>query len=528
MLKENNKMQVDIDTLKKQNVNDLLSIKELYSKLEELGEKITQTKYIDNTIVKKLKKEYEKLEKIILDENIQVKLNNDIETINTQLNNDIKTINTHLDAIVNKVEVFPSDFGAKGDGVADDTMALQNAINYCQNNNVKLKSQQNKVYLVTSKLFITKKINMDLNCCVIKASDNVTDIIDISTGQIWYGKIRNIVLDCNNTSSNGFTVSYGEKLSINNLVVKNCKKICFSVKGGYEVICKDSHFNGVETNSIGMKIDTSDCHFSDIILIDCYKAIVTSDTTNYYNRIHAWMRNNELVGSTFFTLDGGNNFITDCFSDSYNITFYIDSPAKIFISGLNVYYLNKTNINSAYSSNKPTVFKFNTSLNKYGNTKYITLSNSLIRGSVNNFKVDLSNIQPFLALNCDNSIYSDVENKDMIESTNFSVSDSENITYLSTSNIFKKDNMVTVNMILKLNLDNIEHDKNKTINIGTLNASFRCSKALYTFGVLSSNQWYIDGQPVYAYISTSGSLQLKIDSSITGIKYLTLNISYVV
>ena len=70
MSKENNKMQVDIDTLKKQNVNDLLSIKELYSKLKELDEKILQIKYIDNTIVKKLKKEYEKLEKTILDKNI--------------------------------------------------------------------------------------------------------------------------------------------------------------------------------------------------------------------------------------------------------------------------------------------------------------------------------------------------------------------------------------------------------------------------------------------------------------------------
>ena len=70
MSKENNKMQVDIDTLKKQNVNDLLSIKELYSKLKELDERILQIKYIDNTIVKKLKKEYEKLEKTILDKNI--------------------------------------------------------------------------------------------------------------------------------------------------------------------------------------------------------------------------------------------------------------------------------------------------------------------------------------------------------------------------------------------------------------------------------------------------------------------------
>ena len=48
MSKENNKMQVDIENLFKQNVNDLLSIKELYKRIEELGEKITQIKYIMN------------------------------------------------------------------------------------------------------------------------------------------------------------------------------------------------------------------------------------------------------------------------------------------------------------------------------------------------------------------------------------------------------------------------------------------------------------------------------------------------
>ena len=85
MSNENNKMQVDIENLFKQNVNDLSAIKELYRKLKEVEEKITQIKYIDNTLVKKIKKEYEKLNKIILDKNIQVKLTNDIETINTQL-----------------------------------------------------------------------------------------------------------------------------------------------------------------------------------------------------------------------------------------------------------------------------------------------------------------------------------------------------------------------------------------------------------------------------------------------------------
>ena len=56
MTKENNKMQVDIENLFKQNVNDLSAIKELYSKLKEVEERFSQIKYIDNTLVKKLKK----------------------------------------------------------------------------------------------------------------------------------------------------------------------------------------------------------------------------------------------------------------------------------------------------------------------------------------------------------------------------------------------------------------------------------------------------------------------------------------
>ena len=103
MPKENNKMQVDIDTLKKQNVNDLLSIKELYKRIEELGEKITQIKYIDNTLVKKLKKEYENLKKIILDENIQVELSSKIEENNLRLNE----INEQFNTIMNEFDVIP-------------------------------------------------------------------------------------------------------------------------------------------------------------------------------------------------------------------------------------------------------------------------------------------------------------------------------------------------------------------------------------------------------------------------------------
>ena len=82
-----NKHEVEIDTLFKQNENDLCSIKELYRKLKEIEEKISQIKYIDSKLADKLKKDYENLKRIILDENIQAKLTNDINDIKSRLEN---------------------------------------------------------------------------------------------------------------------------------------------------------------------------------------------------------------------------------------------------------------------------------------------------------------------------------------------------------------------------------------------------------------------------------------------------------
>ena len=60
-----NKHEVDIDILFKQNELDLSSIKELYQKLKDIEKKISQIKYIDSNLADKLKKDYEKLKKII-------------------------------------------------------------------------------------------------------------------------------------------------------------------------------------------------------------------------------------------------------------------------------------------------------------------------------------------------------------------------------------------------------------------------------------------------------------------------------
>ena len=65
MSKENNKMQVDIENLLKQNELDLYSIKELYRKIEEMEKKISQIKYINEVLDDKLRKEIESLKDLI-------------------------------------------------------------------------------------------------------------------------------------------------------------------------------------------------------------------------------------------------------------------------------------------------------------------------------------------------------------------------------------------------------------------------------------------------------------------------------
>ena len=60
-----NKHEVDIKNLKEQNENDLLSIKELYKKIEELNKKIDQIKYIDSKLIDKLRKEIKSLKDLI-------------------------------------------------------------------------------------------------------------------------------------------------------------------------------------------------------------------------------------------------------------------------------------------------------------------------------------------------------------------------------------------------------------------------------------------------------------------------------
>ena len=249
MPKENNKMQVDIDTLKKQNVNDLSSIKELYKRIEELGEKTTQIKYINNTLVKKLKKEYEKLQKIILDENIQVKLNNDIKTINTQ-----------LDSV--EINVLYPPFGLKplkNDGITDNTVCLQNIVNYIINNNLKstLLFPNKGTYYFSDMILIdnvSSNIFIEFNNSKIKLKDNdTTDKSLFYLRNIKEFSLKNVNVYATNSMANLVQVNNADKLVIDNINaddIGSILKINFNYDIDSQYLVKELITNNIKCNNV--------------------------------------------------------------------------------------------------------------------------------------------------------------------------------------------------------------------------------------------------------------------------------------
>ena len=204
-----NSQQVDIENLFKQNENDLCSIKELYRKLKELEKKISQIKYIDSNLADKLKKDYEKLKRVILDENVQAKLTNDINEINksiNNINNDINEINSQLDTKANKTtteniqqQVNNLVLGAVGDGNNAEVIQARGGFTVL-NDRLNSMYEKNVVKNIIKNSALNNTDNWSKYGCNISAENGILTVVGTEN----YAQVRN----------NEISVNYGDKLYI--------------------------------------------------------------------------------------------------------------------------------------------------------------------------------------------------------------------------------------------------------------------------------------------------------------------------
>ena len=349
-----NSQQVDIENLFKQNENDLCSIKELYIRLKELEKKIIQIKYIDDNLSDKLKKDYESLKRIILDENIQVKLNNDINEINSQLDNNTKQLNDFT--------LTFEMFGAKGidkdyvgdySDVPDDTEALQKALNYSKLYRYRIKGNGQKRYAISSPLIVSGKCFIDLSgseIIAISPMDYMLGGILSSENSNNYPTLNNIRFNGNNLVKDVLKFDNLNRVYATNLFFERFKENAINILNGGGFYFSHSYIWGGKYNStVGLRINASDCMISHIMLRDCNRAIINSRSANVYDDVHGWVESVEVLpNSTFFTHQNVENSdcrLLNCYSDTYQVSFKISTPKNRIVFNTCYTFFNETKFN---------------------------------------------------------------------------------------------------------------------------------------------------------------------------------------
>lgn len=137
--------------------------------------------------------------------------------------------------------VSVKDFGAVGDGVTDDTAAIQAAITYANSLNgfVKVQLNPSGTY-ITSTLTPKSGVLLDLNGATLKLKDSTNSPIIYDGGAATGSNfgVVNGTLDCNQTNNNSSNVLGGiwlnqwSNLIFEGLTIKNCSRV-----GLYLYVC---------------------------------------------------------------------------------------------------------------------------------------------------------------------------------------------------------------------------------------------------------------------------------------------------
>lgn len=113
--------------------------------------------------------------------------------------------------IVNSGIINVKDFGAKGDGVTDDTQAIQTTLNYASTNSIQVHIPQG-TYLISSTISIPNNVNVIGigNASEIKASAAITMLRLSSTSNYGnrYGVLSNLKINGNNIATIGLDLAH--------------------------------------------------------------------------------------------------------------------------------------------------------------------------------------------------------------------------------------------------------------------------------------------------------------------------------
>jgi len=244
------------------------------------------------------------------------------------------------------LRITPFEFGAAGDGVADDTKALQAAVDAAIAKKIALVSPMSAVYAVSAPIEIRGMLNADFQFAEIRAAAPMPAVIRYDASP-YYTVLRNLRIDGAMQADICVSIVNARKLRLDNLVTGRHLKAALKIARGYEVFVQNSHFNGTDPdrksndaadNTVGIEITTSDCHFSDIVIIDCKTAIVNRGF-NFYDRIHAWTAKPSVINDSVCFDVWSPCIISDSYADTFQICVRVRRKGvECKLNGCGAYY----------------------------------------------------------------------------------------------------------------------------------------------------------------------------------------------
>lgn len=132
----------------------------------------------------------------------------------------------------------PEMYGAVGNGVADDTGPIRNAVLACASNGDRgTVLFSNKTYRITSTIYIPKKMNIEgRSCTIVVDSKDVIDAALHFTNQsdMLRTVIRDVFVRCRKKAINGFRIGDGNA-EATQITIDNCK-VTHALEDGFKVV----------------------------------------------------------------------------------------------------------------------------------------------------------------------------------------------------------------------------------------------------------------------------------------------------
>lgn len=254
--------------------------------------------------------------------------------------------------------ITPQMFGAKGDGVSDDTESIASCFAYAR-------SKKSVIVFPAGNYGISEPLSVNFDIKIIGENafiiplKEMTHFMSIKT----YEKTNSgYISGLGFSAGNAFSVSTGVKISyVANFRLHGLKIFNTTVGidyiAGYELLVDSCLIRTSipSTESIGIDVKTSDSNFSNNIIVNYHIGVWDRYGGNFYDKIHAWIANSDIVKGSIYFFANGSAYLSQCFNDTYETAIYINGKQNVIVSELRNFY-NSNYINSDVIDDVPVLF----------------------------------------------------------------------------------------------------------------------------------------------------------------------------